>query len=174
MIWYHLIFSTHHTFDVILGHILFRMWFIDLHGVAQSYPFTRYTPRRWHVCYLIMIPQWSLFGAIQLDPHFSAFGCRHASYFESRFLDVWVLFGLRRSHIWWWMISCHSIFDLPYIWCHTRAYFVSDEIYRSSWSCMLIPTYKIHAETMTCLLSNHDPPIKSLWTHLVRLAFFGT
>ena len=40
-------FSTYHTFDAILGHIPFRMRFIGLHGVACSYPLTRYTPRRW-------------------------------------------------------------------------------------------------------------------------------
>ena len=63
--------------------------------------------------------------------------------------------------------------DLPHIRCHTGAYSVSVEIYRSSWSCMITPTYKIHAETMTCLLSYHDPPVESLLGHLVRLTLFS-
>ncbi|RVW32766.1 hypothetical protein CK203_086329 [Vitis vinifera] len=41
---------------------------------------------------------------------------------------------------------------IGYIGCHTGHIFVSDEIYgssrRSSWSCMLIPTYEIHVDTM--------------------------
>ena len=49
-------FLTCHTLDAILGHISFRMRFTDLHGVACLSPLTRYTPRRWPVCYFIMIP----------------------------------------------------------------------------------------------------------------------
>ena len=33
---------------------------------------------------------------------------------------------------------------------------------------MLIPTYEIHAKTMTCLLSYHDPLVEPLLGHLVR------
>ena len=51
--------------------------------------------------------------------------------------------------------------------------FVSVEIYRSSWSCMPIPTYEIHAETMTCLLSYHDLPCEPLLSHSVRPTLFG-
>ena len=36
---------------------------------------------------------------------------------------------------------------------------------------MLIPTYEIHV--MAYLLSYHDPPMESLLSHSVRLAFFG-
>ena len=39
------------------------------------------------------------------------------------------------------------------------------EIYRSSWSCMLILTYEIHTETMTCLLSFCDPQMEPLLSH---------
>ena len=63
--------------------------------------------------------------------------------------------------------------DLPHIRCHTGAYSVSVEIYKSSWICMLVPTYEIHTETMTCLLSYHDPPGEPLLSHLVRPALFG-
>ena len=38
----------------------------------------------------MMIPQWSLSGAIQASPYFSVFGCCHASYSEKRSLDVWI------------------------------------------------------------------------------------
>ena len=102
----------------------FRLTVIDLQGVAWLSPLTGCLPRRWRVRYLVMIPQWSLFGAIQPDPHFSTFGCRHAYYSGRHFIDVWVWFGLRRLRIWWWMISCHPISYLSYIWCHTGAYFL--------------------------------------------------
>ena len=39
---------------------------------------------------------------------------------------------------------------------------VSIKIYRSSWSHMIIPTYEIHAQMMTYLLSYHDPPLEPL------------
>ena len=47
------------------------------------------------------------------------------------------------------------------------------EIYRSSRSCMLVPTYEIYTEAMTYLLSCHDPPVESLLSHSVRLTLFG-
>ncbi|KAL6336195.1 hypothetical protein AAG906_011077 [Vitis piasezkii] len=42
---------------------------------------------------------------------------------------------------------------------------VSVESYRSSWSCMFVPTYEIHTEAMTYMLSCHDPPMESLLGH---------
>ena len=63
-------------------------------------------------------------------------------------------------------------FDLPYILCHTRAYSLSIEIYRSSWSCMFIPTYKIHVKTMIYLLSYYDLLGESLLSHSVRPILF--
>ena len=39
---------------------------------------------------------------------------------------------------------------------------ISIEIYKSSWSRMIIPTYEIHVEMMTCLLSYRDPPVEHL------------
>ena len=50
--------------------------------------------------------------------------------------------------------------------------FVSIEIYKSSWSCMLVPTYEIHTETMTCLLSYYDLPWEPFLSHLVRPTLF--
>ena len=53
---------------------------------------------------------------------------------------------------------------------------LSIEIYRFSWSCMIISTYEIHTETMTCLLSYHDPLVEPLLGHSVRttLLIFGS
>ena len=45
---------------------------------------------------------------------------------------------------------------------------ISVEIYRSSWSCMIISTYEIHIETMTCFLSYHGPLVEPLLGHSVR------
>ena len=47
------------------------------------------------------------------------------------------------------------------------------EIYRSSRSCMLTPTYGMHTETMTCSLFYHDPSVEPLLSHPVRLVFFS-
>ena len=155
------------------GIFMFRLRVIDLHRATWSLPLTGCTPRRGRVHYFIMIPQWSLSWAIQSNPYFSSFVCHHASYSRRHFLDIWVRFGLRRSHIWWWMISCHSIFVLPYIWCHTGAYSISGEIYESSWSRTIVSIYEIHTEAMTYLLSCHDSPMESLLSHSVRLTLFG-
>ena len=51
--------------------------------------------------------------------------------------------------------------------------FVSIEIYRSSWSYMIIPTCGMHTETRTCLLFYHGPLVKPLLSHPVRPVFFG-
>ena len=60
-------------------------------------------------------------------------------------------------------------FDLLHFQCHTRTYSISVEICISSWSCMFIPTYRIHAKMMTCLLSYHDPLIEPLsQAHIFR------
>ena len=45
---------------------------------------------------------------------------------------------------------------------------ISVEICRSSWNCIIISTYEIHIEKMTCLLSYHDPLVEPLLGHLVR------
>ena len=45
---------------------------------------------------------------------------------------------------------------------------LSVEICRSSWSCMIISTYKIHTETITYLLFYHDPLVEPLLGHSVR------
>nr|CAN64329.1 hypothetical protein VITISV_031526 [Vitis vinifera] len=52
--------------------------------------------------------------------------------------------------------------DLSHIRCHTGEYSVSCEIYRSSRSCMLIPTCRMHTETRTCSLFYHSPSVKPL------------
>ena len=42
------------------------------------------------------------------------------------------------------------------------------EICRSPLICMIITTYEIHVETMTCLLSYHDPLVEPFLGHSVR------
>ena len=42
------------------------------------------------------------------------------------------------------------------------------EICRSPMICMIIPTYEIHAEMMTCLLSYHDPIVEPFLGHSVK------
>ena len=103
--------------------------FIELH----THPHLRDAHRDEDV---FVILSWSPGGA-SLEPSsqthiFSAFVCHHASYLGRRFLDVWVRFGLRRSHIWWWMISCHLISDLPHIYAILGHISFSVESYRSS------------------------------------------
>ncbi|RVW34371.1 hypothetical protein CK203_092145 [Vitis vinifera] len=68
--------------------------------------------------------------SIQLVLHFSTLGCHHVS--PSGRIDDFMPPDLRPI-----------IHLMPY-W----AYFCFDEIYGSSWSCMLIPTYEIHIDMM--------------------------
>ena len=49
---------------------------------------------------------------------------------------------------------------------------LSIEIYRFSWSCMIISTYEIHTETITCLLSYHDPLVEPFLGHSVKPTLF--
>ena len=84
-------------------------------------------------------------------------------------------------------------FDLDY-WDHTfddgwfhvtqfPTYHISDAIsehisisvdsYRSSRSCMIIPTYGMLTETMAGSLPCHDPSMEPLWSHPTRPTFFG-
>ena len=105
MIWCHRIFMIYQIFDVILGHIPFRARSIDLHRVACLFQFMRCT-LRWLIGSLFyddpsVEPLWSLCGAIQPGPHFSAFGCRHASYLGRHSLVVWIWFASQRSHVRW-------------------------------------------------------------------------
>ena len=107
---------------------IFPFWliFVDLHGVACSSPLTKYTPRRWPICYLIMISQGSLSWAIQSNPHFLIFGCPHAFSFERCLLicgfdsavdlDDW-------DHVFddgWFKGVRFS--DITHVWCHSGAY----------------------------------------------------
>ena len=174
MIWCHLTFLVYHLFDTILGHIWFRLRVIDLHRATWSPPLIGCALRRRHVRFLIMIPQWSLFGVIQPNPHFSAIGCRHASYSGRCFLNVWVWFGLWRSHVWWGMIWCHLTFLIYHIFDAILGHiFVSIKIYGSSWSHTIISTYEIRAKTITYSLFYHDPPVEPFLSHLVMPTLFS-
>ncbi|WJZ91157.1 hypothetical protein VitviT2T_010256 [Vitis vinifera] len=52
---------------------------MDPHGLARSSSLTGRSLRCGHDRYLIMIPLWSILGAIQLGPHLSVLRCHHAS-----------------------------------------------------------------------------------------------
>ena len=120
---------------------------------------------------MFVILSWSLDGA-SLEPSnqtciFSTFVCHHAPYSWRHFLDVWVRFGLRRSHIWGLMVSCHSIFDLPYIWCHIEAYFHFD------WDLQIFMELHAHPHLWDTDWDD-DPPVESLWSYPIRSVPFGT
>ena len=101
MIWCHLFFWSITYSMSYWGIFRFRrdlQIFTELH----AYPHLRDVRwDDWPIRYFMMILQWSLCRAIQLGPHFSAFGCCHVSYLERRSLDVWIWFGSRRSHVRW-------------------------------------------------------------------------
>ena len=148
-------FLIYHTSGVILGHIPFRLRFLDLYGVAWSPPLTRYMLRQWLVCYLIMILWWSLSWAIQIDPHFSAFGCHCASLSGIRLFDLRVRFSYGRGwlglHIWWWMIWCHLIFQpIPHFIPYWGIFPLWLRFVDSPLICMIIPSYEIRIELMIC------------------------
>ena len=120
-------FSIYHTSDVILGHIPFRLRFMDLHGVACS---THLRDTHWGDD-LFIILSWSSSGA-SLEPSSQTHTFRH--------LDVIMIFLLGyafltcgsdsvmdvddQDHTFddgWFDVIWFS--DLPHIWCHTGAYF---------------------------------------------------
>ena len=96
--WMSLVFLIYHTSDALLGYILFRMRFTDLHGVACLSPLTRYTPRRGPVRYIIIF----LSGAF-LEPLSQTRIFRH--------LDVVILLIRDTSLL---MRRSDSIVDLDY------------------------------------------------------------
>ncbi|RVW91394.1 hypothetical protein CK203_038596 [Vitis vinifera] len=63
--------------------------FMDPHGLARSSSLTGRSLRCGHDRYLIMIPLWSILGAIQLGPHLSVLRCHHASPSGRYVLDLW-------------------------------------------------------------------------------------
>ena len=154
----------------------FRLRVIDLHGATWPLPLTGCTLRQGRVCYL----SWSPSGA-SLEPFSQT---RIFWYFYVIMLllpgDVSLMFGFDS------VVDVdekdHTFDDRWSNVVRFLAYSTSDsilghilvlvEVYGSSWICMLVPTYRIHAETMTCSLSYHDPPVESLQSHLVRPALF--
>ena len=120
-------FSIYHTSDVILGHIPFRLRFMDLHGVAYS---THLRDTHWGDD-LFVILSWSSSGA-SLEPSSQTHTFRH--------LDVIMIFLLGYAFLTCGSDSVMDVDDqdhtfddgwfdviwfsnLPHIWCHTRAYF---------------------------------------------------
>ena len=135
----------YHTSDAILGHI-----FLSIEIYRSSWSHMILITHEMHVelmvyCYLIVIPQWSLFLAIQSGSRFLIFRCH--------VFDIWTWFsceyGWLGLHIWWWMIWCCLIF-LIYHTSDAILGHISSlvEIYRSSRICMPTPTYEMRVELM--------------------------
>ena len=90
--------------------------------------------------------------------------------------DVSLMFGPIQLRIWMTGIA-HLMMDDPML-SDFSIYHTFDvilghisvlvELFRSPLICMIIPTYEIHAETMTYLLSYHDLVGKPLLSHLVK------
>ena len=84
--------------------------------------------------------------------------------------------------LWTWMtrithLMMDDLMSFDFLTYHTYDailghIFVSIEIYRSSWSCMIISTNEIHVEMMTFLLSYHDPLVEPFWSHPIKPTFF--
>ena len=112
-------FPIYHTFDAILRHIS-----ISTEIYRSSWSHMILITHEMHVelmvyCYLIVIPQWSLFWVIRSGSRFLIFRCHHATFSRRHLFDVWTWlsceYGWLGLHIWWWMIWCCSISDLPHI-----------------------------------------------------------
>ena len=152
--WFHVTpFPTYHISDAILGHISISIEIYRFSWSCMLVP-------TYEIRIETMTLQWSLCGAIQLSLHLLTLRCHHAS-FRDTLLDMMM------DHL-----RSFDFFDLSHICCHTGAYSVSDEIYRSLWSRMIFSTYEIHTETRTCSLFYHDPPVESSLSHSVRPALF--
>ena len=95
--------------------------------------------------------------------------------------DVSLMFGPIQLRIWMTGIA-HLMMDDPML-SDFSIYHTFDvilghisvlvELFRSPLICMIIPTYEIHAETMTYLLSYHDLVGKPLLSHLVKPTLFS-
>ena len=98
----------------------------------------------------------------------------HHAFSSGRCLyDVWTWFNYGykwlRLDIWWWMIRCSLIFSIYHTYDVVLGHiFILVEIYRSSWSCMIISTY----EMKHCLLSYHDFLVEPFLGHSIRPTLF--
>ena len=141
----------------------FRLRFTNLHGIAWSSPPMGYMPRWWPICYLIMIPQWSLSRAIQLDPHFSAFGCHHVS---SPRLRTWMA---RITHL-----VMDDLAPSDFLTCHT-----SEAILRHfsfwlrfvdlHWFAWSFPFTRYMSSWWSVFLFYDDSLVKPFLSHSVKL-----
>ena len=173
--------SSIHVAFYIRGHEFFIIGYLDL----VSLPFYYLITLAYVMSHILRLP-WGhgircRFRQLLLGQAFEIwliFRYHHASSSGKCLCDVWTRFNCRYGwlglHIWWWMIRCCLIFFFIY---HTSDVilghiFLSIKIYRSSWSCMIISTYEIHTEIMTCLLSYHDPLVETLLGHLVSPILF--
>ena len=105
------------------------------------------------------------------------FRYHHAFSYGRRLYDVWTWFNYGYKwlglDIWWWMVRCSLIFSIYHTYDVVLGHiFILVEIYRSSWSCMIISTYEIHTEMKHCLLSYHDSLVEPFLGHSIRPTLF--
>ena len=171
MIWCCLIFRS--TINAILGHI-----FLSIEIYRSSWSHMILITHEMHVelmvyCYLIVIPQWSLFWVIRSGSRFLIFRCHHATFSRRHLFDVWTWlsceYGWLGLHIWWWMIWCCLIFRstihlMPY-WGIFSLWLRFIDLHR--FSCPPPLTRCMSSWWSTFILS--DPLVESFLGHSVRL-----
>ena len=197
------LFLIYHTFDAILGHISISDMIIQILTGLHAYSHSRYM--RWDDGVFIILwrsfsgaslgpfsQTYYTFDAILgyvsslAEIYRSTWSCMLISTYEIRSEAMTYLLSCHdppsesllshlRSHIWWWMISCHLISDLPYIWCHTGAYFHFGwslrDLHGVTWS------FPFTEYTLRWWLVHYcydDSSVKPLGSHLVRHAPLDT
>ena len=145
-----------------------RLRFVYLHLFAWPSPVTRYTSGWGFTFILSWFP-----SEASLEPFIQTLIFLHLVAVMLLIpRDVSLMFGFDVDYIYhtfddgWFHVTrflTYHIFDA--ILGHIS---LPVEIYRSSWSRMIMPTYEIHVEMMIYLLSYHDLPVEPFFDHSVR------
>ena len=147
-----------------------------------------------HFYYLITL--YYITSCVLRPPWGHGIRCRLRQPLHGQVFEIWLIFRYHHAsssgkrplwrldliQLWIWMIGIAPLmmddpmlsdFSIYHTYDVALGHiFISIEIYRSSWSCMLIPTYEIYSKTMTCLLSYHDLLREPLLSHSVKLTLF--
>ena len=152
--WFHVARSpTCHAFDAILGHISVLD---EIYKSSRSYMITptcemHTETRMCSLSYHDLLGEPLLSHSVRCT--LLTFRCPHASSFETRLLICGLDSAMDLDD--WDHTFDDRLFDVVKFLAYSTSdsilghIFVSIEIYKSSWSCMLIPTFEIHIETMT-------------------------
>ena len=108
---------------------------------------------------------------------------RAYSVLDEIYRSSWSCMLISIYELWTWMTRTTQLTVDDFVLSDFSTYHISDTIvghisisiesYRSSWSYMITPTYRMHTETRTCSLFYHDPPVEPLLSYLVRPVFFS-